>query len=83
MQEEMFVYLIESIRHPARIYIGVTKDVQERLKEHNSGKSPYTLKHKPWRLVSYTWFRDEGKAREFERYLKSGSGRAFAKRHFW
>jgi len=36
----------------------------------------------PWRIVVSIEFPDEGAAVRFERYLKSGSGRAFAKRHF-
>jgi putative endonuclease len=41
----------------------------------------YTAAHRPWRLLVQLEFADEQTARRFERYLKSGSGRAFAKRH--
>src|SRR5262249_53424606 len=47
---------------------------------HNAGKSPHTAKFRPWRLVTYIAFSDERKAIDFERYLKSASGRAFAKK---
>ena len=63
--------------------IGLTVDLRRRLGEHNSGKSPHTAKFKPWRLVTYVAFSDERSAGHFERYLKSGSGHAFANRHFW
>lgn len=50
---------------------------------HNSGKSKHTAKYRPWTLVSYHAFADERRAREFEHYLKTGSGQAFAKKRFW
>jgi predicted GIY-YIG superfamily endonuclease len=57
--------------------------VQARLKAHNKGDSPHTSKCRPWRLVSYFAFDTEKKALEFERYLKSGSGKAFANKRLW
>jgi len=62
---------------------GLTTDLKQRLAEHNSGKSPHTAQFEPWRLVTYVAFSDEQKAAEFERYLKSGSGHAFANRRLW
>jgi predicted GIY-YIG superfamily endonuclease len=53
-----------------------------RLEWHNEGPCGYTTAHRPWRLIVQIEFCDEPTARRFERYLKSGSGRAFAKRHF-
>jgi putative endonuclease len=76
------VYLIESLADPGRPYIGLTGDVPTRLAAHNAGRSPHTAKHKPWRLVVTIAFTDERTAVRFEQYLKSGSGRAFAKKHF-
>jgi predicted GIY-YIG superfamily endonuclease len=64
-------------------YIGVTADLKRRLAEHNAGKSPHTSKFVPWRIVTYVAFSDESKAASFERYLKSGSGHAFANKRFW
>ena len=61
-------------------YVGVTSDLKQRLAEHNGGKSSHTSKYVPWKLVTYIAFSDEQKAETFERYLKSGSGHAFAKK---
>ena len=77
------VYLIQSINNPKQVYIGVTSDFNQRLKYHNAGKSIHTKKHKPFKLIAAFSFTDTQRANAFERYLKSGSGRAFAKRHFW
>ena len=78
-----YVYLIRSIQTPARTYIGSTGDLKKRLESHNSGANKHTAASRPWKLVSYTAFCDRSRAAEFERYLKHGSGHAFAKRHFW
>jgi putative endonuclease len=77
------VYLIRSISHPQQTYIGVTSDLEHRLKDHNARQSPHTSKYAPWKLVAAIRFNNIQKANAFERYLKTGSGRAFAKRHFW
>ncbi len=69
-----FVYSIKSENHPDRYYVGITHDVERRLVEHNAGKSIHTNKFKPWKLLVYIAF--------FEKYLKTGSGRAFCERHF-
>ena len=78
-----YVYLLESISRSDKRYIGITEDLNQRLKEHNAGKSPHTAKFKPWKIVVAIRFTDDRKAKMFEKYLKSGSGHAFAKRHFW
>jgi len=75
-----YVYLLESIVFPGQIYVGHTHDLRARLADHNAGKSPHTAKYKPWRLITYIAFSDEAKAIAFERYLKTASGRAFAKK---
>lgn len=75
-----YVYLLESINSPEEVYVGLTDDLRARLHAHNAGQSPHTAKFKPWRLVTYIAFSDEAKAVAFERYLKSSSGRAFAKK---
>ena len=82
-QNKRHVYLIQSISNPRRRYVGVTSDVTRRLQDHNQGRSPHTSQYRPWRLVADIKFDGEKKARRFERYLKSGSGRAFASRYFW
>ena len=75
-----YVYILESIDFPKETYIGLTDDLRARLAAHNAGQSKHTTKFKPWRLVTYVGFSDEQKAVDFERYLKSSSGRAFAKK---
>jgi putative endonuclease len=63
-------------------YSGLTRDLNARLREHNRGKCPHTLKNRPWKIETAVACRSEAKARSFERYLKTGSGREFARRHF-
>lgn len=77
-----YVYVLQSDADPGRFYVGATADPERRLLEHNAGKSIHTNKHKPWKLAVSIGFADRAKALRFERYLKSGSGRAFAKKHF-
>ncbi|MCZ7584707.1 MAG: GIY-YIG nuclease family protein [Deltaproteobacteria bacterium] len=77
----MFVYTLQSLNNPDRFYVGLTDDPHRRLDEHNEGTTTHTRKYRPWILTSYHWFADETKARAFESYLKSGSGRAFARKH--
>ena len=77
-----YLYLLKSETHPIKQYIGSTRDVRGRLKAHNEGRSPHTAKFRPWLLVAYFAFANEKTALAFEKYLKSGSGRAFINRHF-
>ena len=77
-----FVYILQSQTDTERFYIGLSDDPQRRLGEHNAGQSIHTNKFRPWKLKVSIAFDDPAKAIAFERYLKSGSGRAFAKRHF-
>lgn len=76
-----YVYLIRSINYPQTIYIGYTTNVKDRL-THNSGGSIHTKRDKPWELVVCTLFKDMNTAKQFEKYLKSQSGRAFIKKRF-
>lgn len=78
-----YVYLLRSIPNPDETYIGLTSDLKARLQKHNEGGSPHTAKWKPWKLVHYSAFETREKAADFESYLKSGSGRAFAAKRFW
>ena len=80
--EKRFVYILRSDADRQRHYTGITSDVDARLDWHNHGPCGCTIRHRPWSLVVSLAFRDESAARRFEKYLKSGSGRAFAKRHF-
>lgn len=76
-----YVYILQSLQEPEHFYTGITDDLDARLSKHNSGPVTHTTKHRPWRIKTYVAFTDEARAFAFEKYLKSGSGRAFAKKH--
>ena len=76
----VYVYILQCIAEPDRHYTGVTEDLRNRLKDHNSGKVLHTSKFRPWRLNTYVAFSDPDRAYAFEKYLKSHSGRAFAEK---
>ena len=77
-----YVYILVSTHDPQRHYTGITNDLEVRLEAHNSGQLPHTSKYKPWLIDVAIAFRSRQKALDFERYLKSHSGRAFASKHF-
>ena len=79
---KQIVYIIRSDSDPSCHYTGITNDVQARLKWHNHGPCGHTVNHRPWSLVVSMEFPSEREAARFEKYLKTGSGRAFTKRHF-
>ena len=76
-----FVYILKNYDSPCRYYTGVTSDVSARLAQHNEGSTFATAKYRPWAIDVVIEFADERRALVFERYLKSGSGVAFAQRH--
>lgn len=78
-----FTYILESVPKPGERYIGHTSDIKRRLREHNAGKCMHTANFRPWKFKVYIAFNTLGQTQSFERYLKSGSGHAFANRHFW
>jgi predicted GIY-YIG superfamily endonuclease len=78
-----YVYLLESLADNDRRYIGFTEDLRRRLGEHNEGKLPTTAPYRPWRVATYLAFSEKKRALSFEKYLKSGSGHAFARKRFW
>lgn len=80
--EKRIVYIIRSDVDRARHYVGITNDIDGRLAWHNNGPCGFSVDHRPWSLVVAIQFPPEQEAVRFEKYLKSGSGRAFAKRHF-
>jgi putative endonuclease len=82
MEDRRFVYVLRSEVDRSRYYSGITSDVTRRLAVHNSGGSQHTAALRPWQLVASVQFAKQQSAALFERYLKTGSGRAFAKRHF-
>jgi putative endonuclease len=77
-----FVYVLKNAEQPPQFYVGLSTDVDVRLVDHNMGRCAHTASRRPWRRHVVIEFTDEDTAIRFERYLKSGSGRAFAKRHF-
>ncbi|HEV2064147.1 MAG TPA: GIY-YIG nuclease family protein [Thermoanaerobaculia bacterium] len=76
-----YVYILRSGSRQRRTYVGMTGDFERRLREHKSDSSPYTSGGGPWSPVVVLKFEDDCRAECFEEYLKSGSGRAFARRH--
>jgi putative endonuclease len=75
-----YVYILESVSAPGKFYRGFTEDLRNRLRHHNAGSVPHSGKYRPWRLKTAMAFADRERALDFERYLKSASGRAFAKK---
>ncbi len=75
------VYILKSEADSARYYTGLTSNLAVRLDAHNSGHCSHTASGRPWIVDVVVEFTDERRALAFERYLKSGSGVAFAMRH--
>jgi putative endonuclease len=80
--QKRFVYVLRSLKDPTRQCVGRTYDVASRLASHNAGASPKTTKHRPWQVVVLVQFLSEERAEEFQKFLKSASGRAFTKQYF-
>jgi putative endonuclease len=78
-----YVYIIESLNYPNKIYIGQTSDLKRRLADHNCGNNSHTAKYMPWKIEVYLGFDNKQIAIEFEKYLKSGSGRAMIAKRFF
>ncbi|MCL1902574.1 MAG: GIY-YIG nuclease family protein [Alphaproteobacteria bacterium] len=77
-----YVYILQSISNPNEYYTGLTSDIKNRIQTHNSGGVPHTSKFMPWKIIAYFALDSRDKAAKFEKYLKSGAGREFAKRFF-
>jgi len=75
-----YVYLMEC--SDGTFYTGCTNNIKDRLERHKRGDIKYTSTRLPVKILSFTAFRDKYIAYNYEKYLKSGSGRAFARRHF-
>lgn len=75
-----YVYIMQSETNPERFYTGFTDNLKVRLKSHNQGKCVHTSKFVPWRIKTAIAFTDYQKALDFEKYLKTSSGRAFTKK---
>jgi predicted GIY-YIG superfamily endonuclease len=78
-----YTYILQSLTEPRQRYVGHTADLRTRVAEHNAAKCSHTSKFLPWKVKVCIAFETIEQAQHFERYLKSGSGRAFANRHFW
>ena len=81
-EDKRFIYVLRNANTKTDFYVGLTSDVKARLAAHNAGHCQHTASLRNWQLHVVIEFLDEKRALRFERYLKSGSGRAFAKRHF-
>lgn len=77
-----YVYILANRADPPGHYTGLTQDLRSRLKYHNMGECKHTAKFRPWHIETAVSFRSREKAAAFEKYLKTGSGRAFAHHHF-
>jgi predicted GIY-YIG superfamily endonuclease len=75
-----YVYILKSVKYPDKYYTGFTENLKSRLSCHNHGKCKHTLKYMPWEIKTAVAFADREKAIEFEQYLKTRSGRMFAKK---
>ena len=82
MQNFYYVYILIDTTTEKHRYVGSTCYLAARLTKHNAGEVPHTAKFRPWRIQTAIAFDSKDKAITFEDYLKSGSGREFAKRHF-
>lgn len=78
-----YVYGLRSISFPDNTYIGETNDLKRRLRQHNNGESTHTARLGPWKIEFYLAFESRVQAKQFEAYLKSHSGKAFAHKRLW
>jgi putative endonuclease len=74
-----YVYVLMSEKDHS-LYKGYTQNLSERLKQHNQGKSKYTSRKRPWKLVYYEVFPTEHEALAREKYFKTAAGRRFLKK---
>ncbi|HBC88343.1 MAG TPA: excinuclease ABC subunit C [Lentisphaeria bacterium] len=81
MNEKYYVYILRSVKSPDKVYVGCTENLSRRIQEHNSESQIYTKRYAPWELETYTVFSDSATAFNFEKYLKSSSGKAFISKH--
>jgi len=78
-----YVYMLRSQKDPTKTYVGFTTDLCERLKTHNQHGNVSTASNTPWVIETYLAFSDKKQALEFEKYLKSHSGKAFSSKRLW
>ena len=77
---EIFTYILESLVDHS-MYVGMSSNPEKRLSEHNRGKVYSTKRKIPWKIIYLKDFPDRSSARKHEKYLKSGAGRRFRKKH--
>jgi putative endonuclease len=77
----VYVYVLKSDEH-WRFYVGLAKDVEVRLREHNVGKTKSTRPYIPWSLVLWYECDSFAEARILEKWFKSGVGKEYIKRHW-
>jgi putative endonuclease len=75
-----YAYILRSQRDANVFYHGFTSDLRKRLNAHNTGANVSTRAMRPWSLAWYGAFESEQMARDFESYLKTASGKAFARK---
>lgn len=73
----MIVYAL--INRNGRIYVGQTKNVEQRLQDHNLGRVFSTKGYRPWKLLYTETVADRIDARRREKYFKHGVGKEFLK----
>ena len=73
-----YAYILLSLSHPHTLYYGSTSDLKQRLATHNAGGNVSTQPHRPWKIAWYAGFPNKQTATDFELYLKTASGKAFA-----
>ena len=76
-----YVYFLELAN--GDIYVGSTNDLRRRIESRNRGEVTSTKRYLPIELKSYLAVKSEKSARGLERYVKSGSGKAFAQKRLW
>lgn len=79
----VYVYMLRSERQAGRVYVGFSQDLKQRIADHNSGKNVSTRTGCPWKLGFYAAFERKEDALAFEAYLKTASGKAFARKRLW
>lgn len=77
-----YVYILRSEIDKSRYYYGSTSNMKVRLESHNNGRTKHTAKHKPWKIIWYGAFENKKVAANFEKYLKTASGKAFYRKRF-
>lgn len=80
MNKFFYVYIIQSEKDPKRFYTGFTESLKDRLTQHNAGSVPASQPFRPWKWKTCIAYTNRNQALAFERYLKTRSGRAFAKK---